>query len=147
METRLKFFAALALLALAACDTGAPDATKADAPEPVATAQPAVVPASDLLIRANGDDLDFGWRMVPDVAAYPALLAELRREAQTQLAEAQKGAADDRAARPADAPFFGHYFQQNWRVEADTSRLLSLMSGTDTFTGGAHGMHVSQGII
>lgn len=148
METRLKLAATLAMLALVGCDSGTPDtAAKTEVPAPVATAAATVVPASDLLIRARSDELDFGWRMVPDVAAFPPLLAELRRDAQGQLAEATKGAADDRGARPADAPFFGHYFQQNWRVEADTTRLLSLMAETDTFTGGAHGMHMSRGLI
>jgi Deacetylase PdaC len=149
MEARLKHLLIVAAIGIAGCDAPAPTAApegKADeaaAPAPT----PAVVPASDLLIRERSDDLEFGWRMVPDVAAYPALLAELRRDAAARLTEARKGAAEDRAARPADAPFFGHSFQQNWRVEADTPRLLSLVGQTDTFTGGAHGMHVTQGVI
>ena len=147
MEARLKpLFLALAL-GVVACDAQAPTATPEPQASEVATPAPAVVPASDLLIRERSDDLEFGWRMVPDVAGWPALLAELRRDAATRLAEAKQGAAEDRAARGDTAPFFGHYFQQNWRVEADTSRLLSLVAQTDTFTGGAHGMHVSQGLI
>ena len=147
MEARLTpLFLALAL-GLAACDAQAPTATPEPEASEAAAPAPAVVPASDLLIRERSDDLEFGWRMVPDVAAWPALLAELRRDAAARLAEAKQGAAEDRVARGDTAPFFGHYFQQNWRVEADTSRLLSLIAQTDTFTGGAHGMHVSQGLI
>lgn len=147
MEARLKRLLLALAVCLSACDVRPPTATVE--PEAAETAAPAaaVVPASDLLIRESSDDLEFGWRMVPDVAAYPALLAELRRDAAGQLAEARKGAAEDRAARGTDAPFFGHYFQQNWRVEGDTSRLLSLVAETDTFTGGAHGMHFSHGLI
>ncbi len=148
MEARLKLVVIAAALGLAGCDSQAPTAAPPEANrDATVTPSRAVVPASDLLIRDSSDDLEFGWRMVPDVAAWPALLAELRGDAQSQLAEARKSAADDRAARGDDAPFFGHYFQQNWRVEADTPRLLSLLAETDTFTGGAHGMHFSRGLI
>jgi hypothetical protein len=148
MEARLTQIALVALvaLALAGCDAPAPPAP----PEPRPAAAPAVaapVAARELLIRERSADLDFGWRLVPDVSAFPALLAELRREAEAALAEARKAAADDRAARPADAPFFGHYFQQNWRVEADTPRLLSLAAETDSYSGGAHGMHSTRSLI
>lgn len=146
MEARLKPLLLLLALGVAGCEaqapTAAPEAKPTDAAAPTVAA-----PAGDLLIRERSIDLDFGWRMVPDVAAYPALLAELRRDATERLAEATANAAEDRAARPADAPFFGHYFQQNWRVEADTSRLLSLVAETDTFTGGAHGMSFAGGVI
>lgn len=148
MEARVRRLLLLLALGVAGCEaqapTAAPEAKATDAAAPAAAAP---VPASDLLIRDRSADLDFGWRMVPDVAAYPALLAELRRDATERLAEAKQAAAEDRAARPADAPFFGHYFQQNWRVEADTSRLLSLVAETDTFTGGAHGMNFTGGVI
>lgn len=149
MEARLKLLLIGLALAVAGCDAQAPTAAPEAAPAEATAAAPApgVVPASDLLIRERSDDFEFGWRMVPDVAAYPALLAELRRDAAARLAETKKGAAEDRTARGDTAPFFGHYFQQNWRVEADTPRLLSLLGETDTFTGGAHGMHVSQGLI
>ncbi len=116
-------------------------------PAAEAPAVPAVIPASDLLIREQSDVLDFGWRMVPDVAAYPPLLAALRKEAQDILVDMRAGAEEEREVRGADAPFFGHYWQQDWTVEADTPRLLSLMASTDTFTGGAHGMHFARGII
>ncbi|MDO9487143.1 MAG: DUF4163 domain-containing protein [Sphingomonadaceae bacterium] len=147
MEACLKPLLLALALGLGACDAQAP--TAAPEPEAAETAAPAVavVPASDLLIRESSDDLEFGWRMVPDVAPWPALLAELRRDAAERLAEAKQGAAEDRVARGTDAPFFGHFFQQDWRVEADTSRLLSLVAETDTFTGGAHGMHFSGGLI
>lgn len=149
METRLKHVLIAFAIGLAGCDaqrpTAAPESKTDEAAAPAST--PAVVPASDLLIRERSDDLEFVWRMVPDVAAYPALLAELRRDAAGRLAETRKGAAEDRAARPADAPFASHHFEQNWRVEADAPRLLSLVGGTDSFTGGAHGMHATQGLI
>lgn len=150
MEARLRSFLLAALLAVAGCDAGdsEPRAQNRSVAQPAAVSEaPVVVPASDLLIRERSDDFEFGWRMVPDVAAFPSLLAELRRDAATRLEETKKTAAEDRAARGERAPFFGHYFQQNWRVEADTPRLLSLVAETDTFTGGAHGMHSTQGII
>lgn len=149
MEARLKPLLLVLILAVAGCDAQAPTAAPEAKPDAASVPAPtaAAVPASDLLIRETSDDLEFGWRMVPDVAAYPALLAELRRDAAARLAETKKGAAEDRAARGDTAPFFGHSFQQNWRVEADTPRLLSLLGETDSFTGGAHGMHVSQGLI
>jgi hypothetical protein len=147
MEARLKHLVIAVAIAVAGCDAPAPTAAPETKSGEGAAPAPAVVPASDLLIRARSDDLEFGWRMVPDVAAWPALLAELRRDAAERLAEARTGAAEDRAARGADAPFFGHYFEQNWRVEADTPRLLSLVAETDTFTGGAHGMHFTGGLI
>lgn len=145
MEARLRLASVALALALAGCE--APEPAPKTQPTETAAATPAAVSASDLLIREHSAELDFAWRMVPDAAAHPALLTELRREAQAMLDDARRMAAEDKAARPTDAPFFGHYLQQNWRVEADTPRLLSLAAETDSYSGGAHGMHSTRSLI
>lgn len=117
-------------LALAAC--GKPSGqTKASAE----------IPAVDLIIEHHDKDLDFTWTAAPQTITQPKLLVELRADANHELAQARAAAGSDRAARPSDAPFFKHIYNQEWSRAADTPQLLVLGSTLDTFTGGAHGMY------
>ena len=44
-----------------------------------ALAAPRIVPASDLLIRQSSPDIEWRWRVAPEAATQPALLAMMRR--------------------------------------------------------------------
>jgi len=105
-----------------------------------ALSKPRVVPASDLLIRQSTPELDWRWRVAPEAATAPLLLASMR-------SEALKAAATDRAAAASDAitakkqgfPFRRHDRLSDWTLAADTQRLLALAGESYSFTGGAHG--------
>ncbi len=127
----------VALLALIGCQQ-----TPAQAP-----AATTAVPAIDLLIEHHDSDLDFSWFAAPQAATQPALLKLMRGETLHELAKARVAAANDRKARPADAPFFKHQFGESWTRAAETPRLLVLSAELDTFTGGAHGMHGFDAVI
>ncbi len=105
-----------------------------------ALAAPRVIPASDLLINRSSPDIEWRWRMAPEAAQAPALLAALRTEALTDAAKARSDAAGDVvSARTAGFPFRRYASMTDWSLAADTPRLLALAAETYSFTGGAHG--------
>jgi hypothetical protein len=105
-----------------------------------AFAAPRVVPASDLLINESTPAISWRWRMAPEAATQPALLAGLRSEAlkaaTTGKGEAARDAAD---AKKAGFPFRRYESISDWSLAADTPRLLALVGESYAFTGGAHG--------
>ena len=101
---------------------------------------PRVVPASDLLIRQSSPNIDWRWRVAPEAATAPALLASMRATALKAAAKARTDAAGDAAsAKKAGFPFRAHNAITDWSLAADTPRLLALAGETYSFTGGAHG--------
>ena len=107
---------------------------------PALAAAPRSVPASDLLISRSSPDIDWRWRMAPEAATAPALLAAMRGEALKDAARARAEAASDAAsAKQAGFPFRRHAASVDWSLAADTQRLLALTGETSSFTGGAHG--------
>lgn len=105
-----------------------------------ALAAPRVIPASDLLINQSTPAISWRWRMAPEAATQPALLAGLRGEAlkaaTSAKAEASRDAAD---AAKSGFPFRRYESISDWSLAADTPRLLALVSESYAFTGGAHG--------
>lgn len=103
-------------------------------------AAPRPVPASDLLISRSSPEIDWRWRMAPETATAPALLAAMRGEALKEASRARAEAASDAAsAKTAGFPFRRHAASVDWSLAADTQRLLALTGETSSFTGGAHG--------
>ena len=105
-----------------------------------ALAAPRVIPASDLIIRQSSPNLDWLWRVAPEAAMQPALLASMRGAALKAAAKARGDAANDAAsARKSGFPFRRYNAIGDWTLAADTPRLLALAGETYSFTGGAHG--------
>ena len=103
-------------------------------------AAPRPVPASDLLISRSSPEIDWRWRMAPEAATAPTLLAVMRGEATKEATRARTEAISDAAsARKAGFPFRRHAASVDWSLAADTQRLLALTGETSSFTGGAHG--------
>lgn len=105
-----------------------------------ALAAPRVVPASDLLINQSTPAISWRWRMAPEAATQPALLAALRTEALKVAATAKDEASRDAAdATKSGFPFRRYESISDWSLAADTPRLLALAGESYVFTGGAHG--------
>jgi hypothetical protein len=103
-------------------------------------AAPRVIPASDLLINQSTPAISWRWRMAPEAATQPALLAGLRGEALKAAATAKAEAANDAASAKKDGfPFRRYESISDWSLAADTPRLLALVGEAYAFTGGAHG--------
>lgn len=111
-------------------------------PAPAAPARtpPRAVPASDLIIRTATPEIGWRWRIAPEAATQPALLAALRGEALAQRDTARGEAARDAAeAKRAGVPFRRYDYLSDWTLAADTPRLLALAGESYAYTGGAHG--------
>ena len=108
-----------------------------------ATAAPgkrAPVPASDLVIRQSSPALDWRWRIAPEAATQPALLADMRAKALAEAAKEQAQASRDATdSSKAGIPFRKYETINDWSLAADTQHLLALAGETYAFTGGAHG--------
>jgi hypothetical protein len=103
-------------------------------------AAPRVILASDLLINQSTPAISWRWRMAPEAATQPALLAGLRGEALKAAATAKAEAANDAASAKKDGfPFRRYESISDWSLAADTPRLLALVGESYAFTGGAHG--------
>ena len=103
-----------------------------------ATAAP--VPATALFQNLVSPPLVYRWRIAPEVATEPALLRSLRTAAATERAKAIKASTTDAAAAKKGGYGFSRYrLVTDWRLAADTPRLLALIGTTSTFSGGAHG--------
>lgn len=105
-----------------------------------AFAAPRVIPASDLLINQSTPAISWRWRVAPEAATQPALLAGLRSEALKAAATAKAEAANDSTSARKDGFAFRRYESiSDWSLAADTPRLLALVGESYAFTGGAHG--------
>ena len=103
-------------------------------------AAPRVIPASDLLINQSTPAISWRWRMAPEAATQPALLASLRSDASKAAATARAEASRDAAnATKSGFPFRRYESISDWSLAADTPRLLALVGESYAFTGGAHG--------
>lgn len=98
------------------------------------------IPATDLIIRQSSPQIDWRWRMAPEAATQPPLLAAMRKAALADAAAAKAQAAADAAeAAKAGFPFRRHEYISDWSLAADTPRLLALAGESYAYTGGAHG--------
>jgi hypothetical protein len=98
--------------------------------------------AQPVKIDEKTELLDFHLAWPSEVSAIPQLAAKIRAAAVTHKEELLKSAAADKAYRANnDFPFHPYEYSDEFTVEADTSRLLSLGESWFEYTGGAHPMH------
>lgn len=96
----------------------------------------------------NGGSRDFAYRWPAAVSAHSELVAMLEAERGQTLAE-QKSEWD---AALADSPedcvsCKSRSFEKSWEVVADLPHWLSLSSDMSVYTGGAHGMYGTDGLL
>jgi hypothetical protein len=113
----------------------------------VATAAAApvtAVPPQDYTQLSTGKLLDFRYSFPTVVGSDARLLAAIHADRTARFTEALTAAREDAAMRrPQAFPFHRHEFWRDWSIPGQTDRLMSLRSQTETFTGGAHGMHIT----
>jgi hypothetical protein len=139
-----------ASLVLAACSNPQEqDARKP--PEPAARPSPspaaAAQAASARLVEEKDELVEFTYGWSAEAAAVPEIVARFEADLAEQRAESRKMAQEDRAAREDGTSFHGHYFSKSWGTAGRTPQLLSLVADIGTFTGGAHGNAVFEGLI
>ena len=111
-------------------------------------AVPQAKQARDDFTRMSASEfVDFRYSFPTIVGSYPKLLATMHADRSERFEEALSNARDDaEIRRPENFPFHQHQFWRDWLVTGQTDRLVALRSQTETFTGGAHGMH-STGLL
>jgi hypothetical protein len=103
-------------------------------------ASAAPILASDLIMRNNSANLQFGWRVPPEIGIIPPLFNEMRAKAEAGLAAGLQTADYDAAeARKSGQPTRQYTDITFWIVAADTPRLLAVTGQIYGYTGGAHG--------
>ena len=108
----------------------------------VATSAAGAAPilASDLILKSNTANLQYSWRVPPEVGVEPPLFEVMRGKAQAGFAAGLAQAnADATAAKKAGFPVHQYTDLRYWTVTADTTRLLALTGLLYGYTGGAHG--------
>ena len=109
----------------------------------IAARAPAVQPpppAVPFKLAEENELIDFSYSYPVEAAGIPALAQGLQSDMARIKAEAVGFATEDRAsAAEMDRPFHGHYLHKSWTSAGDSTRLLSLVATTESFTGGAHG--------
>lgn len=92
--------------------------------------------------------LDFEYSWPQAIALETKLVAQLNDDLSKSYDEALKNAREYKTLMEQNnGPFHQNYFTRVWTLEGQTSRLTSLVSNTDTFTGGAHPNHNSSALL
>lgn len=91
-------------------------------------------------------DFEYSWpeAISPETALVARLSADLSKSYDDALAAARENKSD---TEKYNAPFNQNMFNRVWTLEGQTKRLISLVSGTDTFSGGAHPNHSSSALL
>jgi hypothetical protein len=106
------------------------------------------VPASDLFIRQTQDSLEIRWSLPAEAALEPALVKEMRAEADRQVAELQRDATEAAGFAHADDRFVHQWFwYAQWRLGALSQALLAIQAAIAIDTGGAHHNVSQQAVI
>jgi hypothetical protein len=93
-------------------------------------------------------DYSFTYSYPDQAARIPALRAWIEQDkARLKTGTASDAADDRRERRRFDFPFIPYESERTWKVVADTPRFLSLSGYSYIFTGGAHGLPSSMGLI
>lgn len=156
-RTAMAMALAMPLTLLAACgqdDTSAQTNTAEQAAmsQPAADAAPPEPPQTPELqpgtIKDDTDRYKFSYSWPAAVAAIPPLVALLKQESDEKLATLKKDSADwqkEGDERGFDAP--PQSYSKEWKVVTDLPRFLSLSADIYTYSGGAHGMSLSDGLV
>ncbi|WP_426267493.1 hypothetical protein [Sphingomonas sp. LHG3443-2] len=95
--------------------------------------------AAPVAITSATPDLDFRYVWSNEAQAVPALSRRFRADAATRKAEMLRMAAAEKAfRRKAKLDWNGLQFSREWQTPGQSAALLSLVSTTSAYTGGAH---------
>lgn len=95
--------------------------------------------ATPVTIVSETPDLDFSYKWSGEANAIPALARRFRGDAATRKAEMLRSANAEKAFRVKQKMVWnGLQFSRNWETSGQSPRLLSLVSFTSAYTGGAH---------
>lgn len=98
-----------------------------------------LIAAAPVTIASETPDLDFSYAWSSEANAVPALARRFRTDAATRKAEMLRNAAAEKAFRvQAKLDWNGLQFSRSWETVGQSPRLLSLVSSTSSYTGGAH---------
>jgi hypothetical protein len=120
--------------------------TAAVAQEP--TAPPETGPITRQTANRESPLLDFEYSWPHAISSETRLVAQLSEDLSKNYDEALKNARENKTdMEKFGGPFHQNLFTRTWTLEGQTARLTSLVSGTDTFTGGAHPNHTSSALL
>jgi hypothetical protein len=95
--------------------------------------------AAPVTITSATADLDFRYAWSGEAQAVPALAQRFRGDAAARKAEMLRVASAERAfRREAKLDWNGLQFSREWKTLGQSPALLSLVSTTSSYTGGAH---------
>ncbi|WP_031237637.1 PdaC/SigV domain-containing protein [Asticcacaulis sp. AC460] len=137
---RQRAWAAMAIgLALFACQKK-PD-------EPAKTAGPPATVAP-LGYANTGDGVQVTMTLPEPIKLYPELHTRLYSEGESNLVAFMATAAKDHAEMAADGfPVADYYRKIDWKIAAQSPKLVSLYAETEDFQGGAHPGHDFQALL
>lgn len=142
----------LAPLAIAAgCDQGVEPAetVQSDSATSTPPAPPQAEPAAKAVsFEDKTEDYQFGYSWPAKVSAIPPLaerLASERAESLARLKQEAEAWQREGKAQGFDAP--PNAYEKEWQVVTDLPRFLSLSADIYTYSGGAHGMSVSDSLV
>ncbi|ESQ73825.1 DUF4163 domain-containing protein [Asticcacaulis sp. AC402] len=126
-------------LALVACQKKPQEQTKSDRP-------PATV--APLGYAKTDGDAQVTLTLPEPIKLYPELHTQLYNEGEAALNAFMANARDDRAEQSADGfPVPAYYRSINWKIAAQSPRLVSLYAEEEDFQGGAHPGHSFQALL
>lgn len=121
------------------------EASASPPPEPVAPPSP---PAAAVSVDEKNDLYEFAYAYPAPAAAIAPLKAELDKRLAAAREDTEANAREDQTSAKKDGyPFHAHYYSGQWKVVTDLPDWLSLSADIATFTGGAHGMAVSDSLL
>jgi hypothetical protein len=92
--------------------------------------------------------LDFEYSWPEAISAQAPLVAHFKADLSKSYDEALNNARENKVATEKyGGPFNQNMFNRVWTLEGQTARLISLVSNTDTFAGGAHPNHNSSALL
>jgi len=102
-------------------------------------AETPATPVSPLGYAKTSDDAQVSLTLPEPIKLYPDLHARLYSEAQAKLSAFMDQAHKDRSEQSADGfPVPAYYHNINWKLSAQSARLVSLYAEEEDFEGGAH---------
>ncbi|MFT3965269.1 MAG: DUF4163 domain-containing protein [Sphingobium sp.] len=150
------FLALCGLLALPACSGGKPGKDEATGKAGNAAAPPGNAAAANETAPGPGpqslsedsEGYEFSYKWPAAASAIPELNAWLNGNGERLLAQTKAAALSEKVeAKKEGYPFHGHSYEEDFGVNANTPRMLVLLSNGYVFTGGAHGMPINTAII
>lgn len=104
--------------------------------------------AAPVAIESESKDLSFGYRWSSEAQAVPELARRFRSDAAIRKAEMLRMAAAEKAFRKtAKLDWNGLNFSRAWETLGQSTHLLSLVSTTSAYTGGAHPNTNTRGLL